>query len=272
MNRRLRAGLLLIVGACVSGCATIPQSAEQGVIEIKNVTAAIECELAAVAADPRFSKRELASWKALTDLDLSLLTSVGADAKPVATAPFGLAVLSLSPSLGASRKDSSVSHVQFATPIARAKAVYGATCAGPDPSGTRMGLAEWFRSALIAVDKNTLTGLTFTKEFDISANAGTRFGYTLLPVANTVTTDSGGGLSVDRTNRMSIALAPPHEVPPHPIAVYVVDGPESLTKDKHPATEGAKHGKPAKAEREHSVRDPTLQYLLQRRSPIKVVP
>jgi hypothetical protein len=266
MNRCKRASALLILSACISGCATIPQSAEQGVIEIKNITAALECELAAVAADRRFAKRNLPHWKALTDLDLTVVTTVGADAKPIITAPHGLAVLALTPGAGASRKDVSVSHVQFAIPIARAQAQYGATCAGPDPSGTGMGLAEWLRSTLLAIDKDTITGLTFTKAFDISANATARFGYTLLPVTNTVTADSGGGVSYERTNRVTIALAPPHGPPP-PISVYVVGSAEHLAEKKH---EGAEHGKPTA--RHHTVRHPTLQNLLQRKSPVKLSP
>src|SRR4051812_47837290 len=79
MNGYRCAGVLLLLSACLSGCAAIPQSAEQGAIEIKNVTAAIECELGAVAADPRFRDRHLPKWKSLTDLDLTLQTSLGAN-------------------------------------------------------------------------------------------------------------------------------------------------------------------------------------------------
>jgi hypothetical protein len=78
------------------------------------VSAAIECELAAVAAYPRFKNRDLPKWKPLSDLDLSLETSVGADGKAVLSWAYTNALLGVWPSLGGSRKDTSVSHVQFA--------------------------------------------------------------------------------------------------------------------------------------------------------------
>lgn len=270
MNWWQRGSLLVLIGAGLSGCATIPQSAEQGAIEIKNVTAAIECELAAVAMDPRFRNRQLPKWKSLTDLDLSLLTSAGANGTGAVTWPYGPALLTATPGLGVSRKDTSISHVQFITPIGKAKTVYGATCSGPDPSDTRMGLAEWFRSALLAVDKGAITGLTFTKDFEVTANASARFGYVLNPISPLITTDSGGGLTYDRITRVSIALAPPPEGLPPPMAVYIVDEPEIIAQ-KRAELEKAKTVK-EKSAREHAVHDQTLQSLLQRKAPIKLLP
>lgn len=264
-----RAGFLLLSSAGLSACAMVPQSAEQGVIEIKNVTAAIECELAAVAMDPRFRDRQLTKWKSLTDLDLTLGTSAGLNGTGAMSWFYGPALLTVTPSLGASRRDTSISHVQFVTPISKAKAVYGTSCSGLDPSDTRMGLAEWFRSALLAVDNGLITGLTFTKDFEVTANASARFGYTLVPVTNA--TDNGGGLSYDRTSRVSIALAPPHEGLPPPTAVYVVDEPEAVAK-KRVAVEKSKTENAATSTREHAVHDQTLQSLLQRRAPIKFLP
>jgi hypothetical protein len=268
MNWHQRGSLLAVLASCLAGCASIPQSAEEGVVEIKNVTAAIECELAAVAADPRFKDRQLQKWKSLSDLDLTFQTGFGVDGQAGASWPYTNALLTVSPSLGGNRKDTSISHVQFATPIAKALETYGASCSGPDPSDTRMGLAEWFRSALLAIDKGSITGLTFTKEFEIAAKARARFGYTIIPVTNAI--DAGGGASHDRIHRVSIALAPGHGPAP-PIAVYVVGEAEAAPHKDHVAEKraGAEKGTTA---RDHAVHDQTLQSLLQRRAPIKLLP
>jgi hypothetical protein len=266
MNRCYRGALLVVLTMSVSACATIPQTEEQGVIDIKGITAAIECELAAVAIDHRFRHRQLPKWKSLTDVDLTLATSAGVNGTGWLSWPVGPAFWTVTPSLGASRKDTSTSHVQFITPIGHAQQAYGKTCSGPDPSETRMGLAEWFRATLIAIDKRAITGLTFTKEFTISANAGARFGYTVTPVMNA--TDKGGALTYDKISRITIALAPPPPGPPPPQAVYVVEEPEFSKKQRSDAERAqAKQGKAT-----HAAHDQVLQGLLNRKAPVKLLP
>src|SRR5713226_1639308 len=112
-----RGGMLLFCCCTFSACATFPHDTEQGIVEIRDVTAAVECELAAVAVDPAFSNRKLEKWKALVDLDLTLVQSAGADGKVTVTAPYGLAQVSVTPSLGVSGKDTSIAHVEFAPAI-----------------------------------------------------------------------------------------------------------------------------------------------------------
>jgi hypothetical protein len=267
MNWRWRGAILAALTVSLSACATVPQTAEQGVTDIKGITSAIECELAAVAMDSRFRDRQLSKWKSLTDVDLTLGTSIGANATGWISWPLGPALVTVNPGLGANRKDTSTSHVQFVIPIGYAADTFGKTCSGPDPSETKMGLAEWFRATLIAIDKRAITGLTFTKEFVISANASTRFGYIVTPTVEA--TDKGGALSYDRTSRITIALAPPPPGAPPPMAVYVVDEPEFMKKQRLELEKahGQQHGKPA---REHAIHDQTLQNLLLRKAPIKL--
>ena len=267
MSWRWRGGLILALHAALSACATIPQTAEQGVTDIKGITGAIECELAAVAMEPRFRDRELAKWKSLTDVDLTLQNNLGASASGWIAFPVPPAFLALNPSISANRKVTNTSHVQFVTPIGVAKAQYGATCSGPDPSETNMGLAEWLRATLIAIDKRAITGLTFTKELDISASAGSRFGYVVTAAVNA--TDKGGALSSDKISRITIALAPPPPGMPPPMAVFVVDEPEIMKKQRLEALEkAAKHDHTAN----RAAHDQTLQNLLQRKAPVKLAP
>jgi hypothetical protein len=181
MPKIARNGACLLAVSFVSGCTTFPASVEEGVVDIKQVTDSVECELAAVVADPHFKSWKLSRWSALTDLDLTLVRSLGADGKGTVTAPSGLATVSVSPSLGIAGTDTSIAHVQFAPDMAQAAKRFGNSCMGADPSETRMGLAIWFASALDAVQPAELAGVTYTKQFEIVANAGARFGYSLVP-------------------------------------------------------------------------------------------
>lgn len=260
-----------MVGICIaaflSGCTAFPGSVREGIVEISQVTSAIECELAAVAADPDPEVRNKApeTWGSLTDLDLTLVRSLSGDVAATVTAPVGLGTVSATPKLGVSGIDTRTGHIQFSTDIVAAKRKYGSTCMGDDPSETHMGLANWFTAALKAIRKGDLAGVTYTKQFEIVANPGARFGYTLIPVTNTVSVDSGIGGSYDRTSRFSVAIAP-HipEAPKKPIPVYIV----SETAAAAGAAGPGLRGRVVPASPARVTNNPELYYLLQRKSPV----
>lgn len=260
--------IAVVCATLLSGCSAFPGSVREGVVEISQVTAAIECELAAVAVDPDPDVRSKApeTWGSLTDLDLTLVRSLGGDAAATVTAPVGLGTISATPKLGVTGTDTRTGHIQFSTNIVAAKKKYGTTCSGNDPSETHMGLANWFIAALKAIEKGSLAGVTYTKQFEIVANPAARFGYTLIPVTNTVSIDSGIGGSYDRTSRFSVALAPQAvEAPKKPIPVYIVSGPSSGAGAAGPGLTGARvvPASPARV-----TNNPELYYLLQRKSPV----
>src|SRR5262249_53075031 len=149
----------------------------------------IECELAAVAmsTDPAVSGRDIMNWIAATDVDLTLVRSINADGSVGVAGPWGLATVSGTPSGSISDADTRTNSIQFANSFRKAVEHFGNTCSGPDPSETRMGLANWFEGSVKAIDKDSLVSLSFTKQFKIVATAGARFGYTLIPVTNPVT-------------------------------------------------------------------------------------
>jgi len=255
----------------LSGCSAFPGSVREGIVEISQITSAIECELAALAidADPDVQSKAPEMWSALTDLDLSLVRSLSGDAAPTGTAPVGLGVISGTPKLGVTGTDTRTGHIQFATSIVAAKRKYGATCAGDDPSETRMGLANWFAAAFKAIPTGALAGVTYTKQFEIVASAGARFGYTLIPVTNTVSVDSGAGGTYGRTNRFTVALAPPIVEPPKkPIPVYIVSGPREGAGAERPGPKGSARVVPVPSA--SVTNNPQLYYQLQRRSPVPI--
>ncbi len=274
----MRTFIVCASAALVSGCSTFPGTVNEGIVEIAQVTAAIECELAAVALDPDKNVREkkIDKWNALTDLDLTLVRSLGADGTATGTAPVGLGVVSGTPKIGVTGTDTRTGHLQFSTNIKAAKLKYGETCFGYDPSETRMGLANWFAAALKAVPSDDLAGVTYTKQFEIVATAGARFGYTLTPVTNTVTADAGIAGSFDKTHRFSIALAPP-DPPKTPIPVYWVSGPAGKSgvaagagpgPTEGGGRSGGSRGTGSSPSAPRVTSNPELYYLLQRKSPL----
>jgi hypothetical protein len=271
----MRSYFICACAAMVSGCSTFPHNVKEGIVEIEQVTAAIECELAAVALDPdqRVREKNIDKWNALTDLDLTLVRSLGADGTATVTGPAGLGIVSGTPKFGVVGTDTRTGHLQFSTSIKGAKTRYGATCQGYDPSETRMGLANWFAAALKAVPSDDLAGVTYTKQFEIVATAGARFGYTLIPVTNTVSADAGFAGAIDKTNRFSIALAPP-DPPKKPIPVYWVPTPGAKTgvaggAGPGPTGQGTGGGTGGTGPRAPRVStNPELYYLLQRKSPL----
>jgi hypothetical protein len=225
--RGLAAGMSLLV---LAGCTAFPRSAEQARVDIRSIVDSIECELAAVATstDPEVRSRDIVRWAAGTDLDLTLVRSIGADGNVKVSAPVGLAVVSATPKGGITDTDTRINHIKFANSFSRAVQRFSGTCFGLDPSETGMGLANWFAGSVKAVDKDSLIGISFTKQFEIVASASARFGYTLVPVTNPVTADAGFGGAADYTNRFTIALTPPPPPPPpsKPVRVVVTNWPK----------------------------------------------
>jgi hypothetical protein len=257
--------------AALAGCSAFPATVAEGIVDIDQVTAAVECELAAAALDRKAVEGGVGKWGALTDLDLTQVRGIGVDGTASVSAPAGAGVFSFSPKLGVTGTYTQSGHVQFATNLAKAKAKYGTQCSGSDPSETRMGLANWVRAAFAAVDKKALTGVTFTRQFEILATASARFGYTLVPVVNPITADAGPGGSLDRTNRFTVALAPP-EGPKEPLKVTIVGGVpgvaggNSLREGTLPSGENVQ-SRGARAPTPN-VTNPEFYYLLNRKSPL----
>lgn len=221
-------GCLGLIG--LAGCTAFPNSTEEGRVEIRKIVDSIECELAAVATsdDPDLLDRDIMNWVAATDLDLTLVRSIGADGNVKVGAPAGLAVVSATPKVGVIDTDTRINHIKFANSFRKAVKRYPNNCKGVDPSETHMGLAYWLMGSIKAIDKDDLVGVSFTKQFEIVASASSRFGYTLEPVTNPVTADAGFGGSHDLTNRFTIALTPPPPppAPSKPVQVVVTNWPK----------------------------------------------
>lgn len=262
----------------LSSCMRPPRSLNRDAVEINSFIGAIACEVASVARDPDLGRRYgLPDWHVKSRLDLTVISTVGADGKVVQTIATSAGVPTITPSLGATSKQTSIAHVEFATDVHQAIAEFDAHCeAGPDPSGTRMGLAAWFASTLQALSPRTIGALAYTIEFDIIANAGLRFGY----IITLTRVDAGPAASIEGTHRLTVTIGPPDAVPPpaKPVEVIIVGDRRSPNSAELNAPAGKPsltlrgrfRPKPSISGRLPALNDPDLNRLLIQQSPVRL--
>src|SRR4051794_27689031 len=116
---------------CLSGCTLLPIDEQHGAATISFFKKSIECEIAAVAVDPRYSHFNLSKWVVKTGLDLTLIDTIGGDGK--ATVPtLNPTLPTVFPSALLSGKFTHGGHIDFATSIPDA-ITHNSGCVGPDP-------------------------------------------------------------------------------------------------------------------------------------------
>ena len=283
----MRLCLIFVSGLYLSGCTLLPIDRKNGGATIDFFKNSIECEIAAVATDPRYSRFKLSTWLVKTGLDLTIVDTIGADGK--ATVPIAHPTLpTIMPSAAISGKFTNNGHVDFATSVPKAIEKFGKDCQGPDPSQSRLGLAGWIAATLDQIEPQNHGGLSYTVDVAVTASAGSRFGF-VFSVVNTV--DAGFGYSREGVHHLVVTMSEPSPPPP-PLAVRVV-GPVRVVETK-PAAEqpGAPAGAPAPGvaapppsparpsvgtrppspAQNPALQDPNLNRLLQQQSPVRLLP
>jgi hypothetical protein len=262
------AGIVAVgVVVLLAGCTRIPRTAQEGTSEISKVRDAIECELAAVASDGRYAEYALSTWTAKTNLQLTLVSKLGADGKVVWVIPHGASPIPVTPTASLGGTDKSIAALDFSTKLADALRIYGTDCLpGPDPSGTGMGLAAWFESTLQALREGQHAGLSFTSEFELAGAAGARFGYTITRLS----ADAGVSGSRVATNRFTVAVAAPPGKP-KPIEVVIVGERDDKKVVEPQFLPGARiKGRPSVPAAPAD--NTTLNRLLDRQAPVRLEP
>jgi hypothetical protein len=248
---------VLIAAAAVSGCTSYPQSAEDGRVQVADITASIECELAAVAR-----KHKLTNWGSKSSLDLTLVETVGVDGKVAWTIPVG--IWKATPSAGLSGKKTTIAHLDFATSIEDAMVKQPGCVLNSDPSETNMGLAGWLEATLLALPDKGASGhggMSYTREFQVTASLGSRFGYKL----HAIDADFGPALGRVDTNRLTVAVAP---ISSRPTRVVIV-GDERQKGMPNFLPDGSPQPRP-RSPRPRFQDDPTLNRLLLQRAPVRI--
>lgn len=284
---------------CLSGCTLLPIDERHGGATIRFFKESIECEIAAVAIDPRYGEFKLSKWVVKTGLDLTLIETIGGDGK--ATVPtLNPTLPTVFPSASLSGKFTHAGHIDFAVSIPEAIAKYGNDCVGPDPSQSHLGLAGWIAATLDQVSPQNHGGLTYTVDVDVTANAGARFGF-VFSIINTV--DAGFGYTREGVNHLVVSMSEPTPPPStKPIAVRVVGpvrvietkpAPASSQSSDSPQAPAATSASPAVSapasavgpaprqrfratpqfpSRNPALDDPNLNRLLQQQSPVRLAP
>jgi hypothetical protein len=248
---------VLLCATGLTGCASVPRTADQGAVEIAKFRDAIDCELAAVATKPELIGYGFSSWGVKSDLTLTVVGKIGVDGKAIWVIPHMPAPTSVvTPTLGLGLTDKSIAAINFTSDVGAAVRAFGSQCLGPDPSQTGLGLAEWIESTLVAVDRSRHAGMSYTTEFEVVGSAGARFGYAI----RRLTSDAGLTASRVGSHRLTVAVAPPPRppAPPKAIPVYIEQRPEAIAPPPVPAR--------------RAIDNPTLDRLLQRQAPVRLEP
>jgi hypothetical protein len=140
---------------------------ERGGARIEFFKDSIECEIAAAAADPNYSRFKLSTWNVKTGLDLTIIDTAGGDGKASAAIPRPT-LPTISPAAGITGKFTHTGHIDFATSVPDAITRFGKTCAGPNPSQSNLGLAAWIAATLDRIEPEDHGGLSFTVDVDVT--------------------------------------------------------------------------------------------------------
>src|SRR5882762_2727940 len=89
----------------LASCALPPRSLNRDAVEIDSFAGAIACEVAAVARDPDLGRKYgLPDWHVKSQLDLTVINTVGGDGKIVQTIATSTGVPTITPNLGVTYK------------------------------------------------------------------------------------------------------------------------------------------------------------------------
>ena len=274
---------------CLSGCTLLPMDKKNGGATIDFFKNSIECEIAAVATDPNYSRFQLSLWNAKSGLDVTLIDTIGGDGRATVPIPTNPTLPTIFPNASLNGKFTHAGHIDFATSIPDAITKFGRECQGPDPSQSHLGLAAWISATLDQIQPQNHGGLSYTVDVDITASAGSRFGF-VFSIINTV--DAGFAYTREGVHHLVVTMSEPTPASP-PLAVRVV-GPVKLVEarpavppDQQPALapQTSERVEPAPRARRSTVRarprfparnpaleDPNLNRLLQQQAPVRLAP
>lgn len=275
--------LLTVFAVALSNCALLPIDEHTGGVTIDAFKNSIECEIAAVAIDPRYSSFLLRTWHVKASVDMTIVNTVSADGKATVLIPTSITLPTVSPSGSLTGKFTNVGHLDFAVSVPDAITKYGETCVGPDPSQTKMGLAGWITATLDQISPENHGGLSYSVDVDVTASAGSRFGFVFSGMS---TLDAGPSFTREGVHHLVVTMTIPTP-DPGPLLVRIVGptrvnelnstGPRisgsSGTQPNAPNSRSATRGQQGYIyNRAPALYDPTNNQLLLQQQPVRIVP
>lgn len=248
---------VVLAAGGTAGCASLPVVNTAREVEVREIVAAVECEIVAAVRALGPKEFKLGKWDVKSSLELSLVESVGADGKIAWIIPVAN---TLTPSLSGSYKRTSTAHVDFITLIRDAMKGPAGACwseAGvlTDPSGTGLGLAAWMQTTFLALGEKQHGGLSYTRDFELTGNIGARFGFAFstAPVSGEVGA-LGGAI---RTHHLVVTVSPHVDAAPSEVI---------LVEDRS-------HGRAkVRTRREQVLTNPIGNFNLLRQTPVRLAP
>lgn len=249
----------LFASFLLSGCTLLPIDRDNSAPTIADFKKAIECEITSIIHYGNYNKKfDLYKWDVKSQLDLTLVDTFRSDG--TATVPLASPTLPIIlPTASYLYNNTRIGHIEFVTEIDHAVKTADTKCRGLDPSETHLGLASWVIATLDTIEKKNYSAVSYTANLDITANAGSRFGFVFSRVD---LVDASLAFSRQGTHRLTISMSPP-QPPPAPTQILVSKAiPVYITKkgrEEKPTAPGA-------------LRNPTLDRTLQRFTPLQIGP
>ncbi|WP_162914352.1 hypothetical protein [Taklimakanibacter lacteus] len=230
----------------IAACASVPKLPYEHGVGVVDILRNVKCELALAYADNVVRYPWLKSWAAGIELTLDVTETRQGGASAQILVPVHVTD---SFRMGAdARRDArgqSVSSVTFSTALAglsQTECANHMPQAGPEPLlKGNLGLKTWISRAAEAVDAAGIAeqtdGMGYIIEFGIEANAGIDPGFNIIRIGD-YELGASAGLSTSRedTHTLNIAMAPIRTLPPTPVYVTNMTGPQPQTRAPSTAT------------------------------------
>jgi hypothetical protein len=245
-GRKVRSKLLIrkfmALGALtvVAACASVPKLPYERGVGVVDILRNVKCELASAYADNLVRYPWLKNWAAGIELTLDVEETRNGGASAQILVPIHVTdSFRLGADARREARAQNVSSVTFSTTLAglsQAECAHHVPQAGPEPLlKGNLGLKTWISRAAEAIDAAGIAqqtdGMGYIIEFGIAANAGIDPGFNIIRIGD-YELGASAGLSASRedTHTLNIAMAPIRAVPPAPVYVTNMTGPQPQTR------------------------------------------
>lgn len=245
-NLLIRKFMALGVLTAVAACASVPKLPYEQGVGVVDILRNVKCELALAYADNVVRYPWLKTWAAGIELTLDVEEARHGGASAQILVPIHVTdSFRMGADARRHARGQSVSSVTFSTALAglsQAECANHVPQSGPEPLlKGNLGLKTWISRAAEAVDAAGIAeqtdGMGYIIEFGIEANAGIDPGFSIIRIGD-YELGASAGLSTSRedTHTLNIAMAPIRAVPPTPVYVTNMTGPQPQTRAPSTAT------------------------------------
>ena len=224
----------------VAACASVPSLPYEKGVGVVDILRNVKCELASAYGENVVRFPWLANWAAGVELTLDVTDVKEGGATAQILVPIHVTdSFELGANLRRHARAQSVSSVTFSTALAT---LNQAECANYTPAREaepllrgNLGLKTWISRAAEAIDGAGIAqqtdGMGYIIEFGIEMGGGLDPSFSIVRIGN-YELGAGAGLAASRedTHTLNIAMAPMRPIPPSPVYVTNLTGPQVQTR------------------------------------------